>query len=416
MSTAINTAINMLKGGANLPQAPLADEGTVDFVSTGPGTLAGRYLRQFWQPIVEARKVESGRSIPLTIMSQKLAVYRSQDGRIHCVDNRCAHRGAMLSTGWVEGDVIRCPYHGWAFGPDGQCVDQPLEAEGYKKNIRIGGYPTKEYLGMIFVFLGVGEPPEFPRYPEWERAKMVSAQIDTRPCNWFQNVENFVDEGHIWFTHQGSALKNLQLDAVPKITNEKTPWGFRNVATTPDGRRRQVLFGMPNVGMFAVHPDNIRRQGEPESAQHAPWQMFLDWRVPVDDETHLQVHCIAVYMDGEPTEQMRARWRDFAAAEAEAHDVARRVRAGELHYDQIAEMCHHVPLAQDEVVQVGQGVIADRRKGIEHLGASDAGIVAVRRLYVQELTAFAEGRPLTDWVRPEGLLPVSGSGEEEGRE
>ena len=416
MSTAINTAINMLKGGANLPQAPLADEGTVDFVSTGPGTLAGRYLRQFWQPIVEARKVESGRSIPLTIMSQKLAVYRSQDGRIHCVDNRCAHRGAMLSTGWVEGDVIRCPYHGWAFGPDGQCVDQPLEAEGYKKNIRIGGYPTKEYLGMIFVFLGVGEPPEFPRYPEWERAKMVSAQIDTRPCNWFQNVENFVDEGHIWFTHQGSALKNLQLDAVPKITNEKTPWGFRNVATTPDGRRRQVLFGMPNVGMFAVHPDNIRRQGEPESAQHAPWQMFLDWRVPVDDETHLQVHCIAVYMDGEPTEQMRARWRDFAAAEAEAHDVARRVRAGELHYDQIAEMCHHVPLAQDEVVQVGQGVVDEGRKGMGRLGASDAGIVAVRRLYVQELTAFAEGRPLTDWVRPEGLLPVSGSGEEEGRE
>lgn len=408
------TAIDMTKDRAHLPQAPLADEGTVDFVRTGPGTLAGRYLRQFWQPIVEARKVEPGRSIPLTIMSEKLAVYRSQDGKVHCVDNRCAHRGAMLSTGWVEGDVIRCPYHGWAFGPDGQCVHQPLEAEGYKKNIRIGGYPTQEYLGMVFVFLGEGEPPEFPRYPEWERAKMVAPQIDTRPCNWFQNIENFVDEGHVWFTHQGSALKNLQLEAVPKITNERTSWGFRNVATTPDGRRRQVLFGMPNLGMFAVHPDNIRKQGEAESTQQAPWQMFLDWRVPVDDETHLQVHCIAVYMEGEPTEQMRNRWRDFAASEAEAHDVAQRVMSGELHFDQIAQMCHHVPLAQDEVVQVGQGAIADRRKGIEHLGASDAGIVAVRRLYIQELTAFAEGRPLTQWVRPEGLLPVSGSGQEEG--
>lgn len=410
------TAIDMLKVRADVPRAPLADDGVVDFVRTGPGTLAGRYLRQFWQPIVEARKVAAGRSIPLTIMSEKLAVYRSQEGKIHCVDNRCAHRGAMLSTGWVEGDTIRCPYHGWAYGPNGQCVDQPLEAAGYKKNIKIGGYPTEEYLGMVFVFLGEGEPPEFPRYPEWERARMVSPQIDTRPCNWFQNVENFVDEGHIWFTHQGSALKNLQLDAVPKITNEVTSWGFRNVATTPDGRRRQVLFGMPNVGMFAVHPDNIRKQGEAESEHHAPWQMFLDWRVPVDDNTHLQVHCIAVYMDGEPTEEMRARWRDFAGAEAQAHDIAQRVMAGELHYDQIAEMCHHVPLAQDEVVQVGQGVIADRRKGIEHLGASDAGIVAVRRLYIQELTAFAEGRPLTNWVRPEGLLPVSGSGEEEGWE
>ena len=197
---------------------------------------------------------------------------------------------------------------------------------------------------------------------------------------------------------------------MPKITNERTSWGFRNVATTPDGRRRQVLFGMPNMGMFAVHPDNIRKQGEAESTEHAPWQMFLDWRVPVDDETHLQVHIIGTFGGGEPTEQMRNRWREFANAETEARDVAERVMSGELHFDQIAQMCHHVPLAQDHVVQGGQGVIADRRKGIEHLGASDAGIVAVRRLYIQELTAFAEGRPLTQWVRPEGLLPVSGSG------
>ena len=59
------TAIDMTKGRADLPQAPLADEGTVDFVRTGPDTLTGRYLRQFWQPIIEARKVEAGRSIPL---------------------------------------------------------------------------------------------------------------------------------------------------------------------------------------------------------------------------------------------------------------------------------------------------------------------------------------------------------------
>ena len=98
----------------------LTNPGVVDFIHTGRGTLAGTYLRKFWQPIYQARKLEAGRTVPLTIMNEKLALYRGQDGAVHCVENRCAHRGALLSTGWVENDVIRCPYHGWAFRADGQ--------------------------------------------------------------------------------------------------------------------------------------------------------------------------------------------------------------------------------------------------------------------------------------------------------
>jgi 5,5'-dehydrodivanillate O-demethylase len=324
-------------------ELPLSDPGTVDYIHTGPGTLAGSYLRQYWHPVYMARKLAPGRSVPLKIMSQKLALYRSQEGRVHCVEDRCAHRGAMLSTGWVEGDIIRCPYHGWAFDATGQCVQRPLEAVGQLKNIRVGGYPTEEYLGFIFVYLGEGEPPEFPRYPEWEAAKFVSPQIDTRGCNWFQNMENFLDEGHVWFTHQRSALSNLDLDKLPKITSETTEWGFRCVATTPDGRRRESLLGMPNIGIFKVHPDNVKRPGETKNADETAWQMFLDWRVPVDDVTHLQVHAIAVFMDGEPSEAYRKRWEDFTNAEAEAHAVAARVLSGELHYHQIAELCHHSP-------------------------------------------------------------------------
>jgi 5,5'-dehydrodivanillate O-demethylase oxygenase subunit len=387
---------------------PLTDPGTVDFIRTGPGTLAGTYLRRFWQPIYPSRNLQPGRSFPLTIMSQKLALYRSQKGKVHCVENRCAHRGSMLSTGWIEGDVIRCPYHGWAYSADGQCVHQPMERAGFAQNIKIGGYPTQEYLGFIWVYLGEGEPPALPRYPEWENAKFVSAQIDTRGCNWFQNVENYQDEGHVWFTHQRSALEGLNLKMLPKLSSEKTPWGLRQIATTPDGRERVVQFGMPNICMFAVHPDNVKRQGEARNADETAWQMFLDFRVPVDDETHLQVHTIAVFMDGEPREAYKKRWDDFAKAEVQAHEVAGKVLRGELPYNKIAELCHHVPLAQDEVVQVGQGVIADRRHGIEHLGASDIGIVAIRRLYAEELTALAEGRPLHNWERPLGLLPKGG--------
>jgi 5,5'-dehydrodivanillate O-demethylase len=391
-----------------LEPAPLTDPGTVDFIRTGPGTLAGAYLRKFWHPIYKSGDLEPGRSKPLMIMSQKLALYRSQEGQVHCVDNRCAHRGAMLSTGWVEGDVIRCPYHGWAYGPNGQCVDQPMEAAGFAKNVRIGGYPTQEYLGFIWVYLGEGEPPEFTRYVEWENARFVKPTIDTRPCNWFQNIENYQDEAHVWFTHKRSALEGLDLSSLPKLSVEKTEWGTQMIAKKADGNDRVVQFGMPNICMFEVHPDNIKRPGEERKTEETAWQRFLAFRVPIDDFSHHQVHAIAVFMNGEPSEEYQQRWMDFDGSEAEALDVAQRVLRGELQYDEIAELCHHVPLAQDLVVQVGQGVIADRRRGIENLGATDVGIVAIRKLYTQELTALAEGRPLRTFKRPEGLLPKGG--------
>jgi 5,5'-dehydrodivanillate O-demethylase len=378
-----------------------------DYVHTGPGTLAGRYLRQFWQPVFVGKKLEPGWSKPITIMSEKLALYRSQEGDVHCVENRCAHRGALLSTGWVEGDNIRCPYHGWAYGPDGQCAHQPLERAGFCKNIKIKAYPAREYLGMIWLYMGEGEPPELPRYKEWEDAPFIAPLIDTRACNYFQNLENLVDEGHIWYTHTNSALANLDLNNLPKLSVEKTPWGISNVAER-NGVRRVVQLGMPNAGMFAVHPANINRPGEKPPEFEVKWQNFLDFRVPIDDYNHLQVHMIAVHIEGTPDEAYLKRWEEFDKAEAQGHEVAAKVMRGELQYDDIARLCHHTPLAQDEVCQVGQGAIADRTRGVENLGASDVAIVQLRKIWTEELRRFAAGEPLTPYHRPEGLLPVAG--------
>ena len=120
-----------------------------DTTKTDADTITGRYLRRFWHPVFVAEKLLAGRAAPITIMGAKLALYRGEDGAVHGVDNRCAHRGAMLSVGRVDGDMIRCPYHGWAYGPDGQCRHQPFETAAYAQRIKIGGYPTREYLGLI---------------------------------------------------------------------------------------------------------------------------------------------------------------------------------------------------------------------------------------------------------------------------
>src|SRR4051812_15788962 len=82
-----------------------------DFVHTGPGTVAGRYLRRYWQPIYVAANLAPGSVVPIRILGEDLALYRGESGEPHVVANECPHRLSVLNTGWIEGETIRCRYH-----------------------------------------------------------------------------------------------------------------------------------------------------------------------------------------------------------------------------------------------------------------------------------------------------------------
>ena len=102
-----------------------------DFVHTGPGTLAGRYLRRYWQPIYVSENLAKGKIVPIRILGENLALYRGESGKPRVMANECPHRLTVLSTGWVEGETIRCRYHGWRYDESGQCVEQPAEAKPF---------------------------------------------------------------------------------------------------------------------------------------------------------------------------------------------------------------------------------------------------------------------------------------------
>src|SRR3954466_10024530 len=85
------------------------------FEQTGPATPAGRYLRRFWQPVYHSVDLKPGRPVPLHIMNDAFTLYRSESGEAHLTEARCPHRGTLLSSAWVEGDALRCFYHGWKF-------------------------------------------------------------------------------------------------------------------------------------------------------------------------------------------------------------------------------------------------------------------------------------------------------------
>jgi phenylpropionate dioxygenase-like ring-hydroxylating dioxygenase large terminal subunit len=91
-----------------------------------------------------------------------------------------------MHLGWVEGDDIRCVYHGWKFECGGQRIEQPAEEPGFARKVRIGSYPTREHLGLSAYFgEGAARFPTLPgadrggahREPDAVRAVQLAAML-----------------------------------------------------------------------------------------------------------------------------------------------------------------------------------------------------------------------------------------------
>src|SRR6059058_3253943 len=195
-----------------------------DLVSTEPGSLAGRYMRRFWHPVHRAEDLMPGQAKPIQIMSERFTLYRGEGGAPHVVGFRCAHRGTQLSAGWVEGDCIRCIYHGWVFDESGQCIEQPAEEKSFAQKIRIPSYPTREYLGLIFAYFGDGEPPPLTRYWHMEEEGVLEVLSTMEwPCNFFQRMDNNGDTAHVPFVHRGaySSSSANRRSGIPRSRKKK---------------------------------------------------------------------------------------------------------------------------------------------------------------------------------------------------
>ena len=246
-----------------------------DLAHAGPGTLAGRYLRRFWHPIQVSEALEVGRPMRVQALGEFFTLWRGETGAVNLVQDRCPHRQTMLALGWVVGEHIRCFYHGWEFDGGGQCVAQPAEKAGFAAKVRIRSYPVRDYLGLVFAYLGEGEPPEFRRFPELEdSAGGVTVHSHPVPCNYFQRLENDLDELHVHFVHNVTT-DQIGLDELPEIRVSETDYGIRREGIRSGSGMnitRIAHFMMPNISMVDLPP----------SPAHRYWTITVSWRVPVD--------------------------------------------------------------------------------------------------------------------------------------
>ncbi len=188
-----------------------------DFAHIGPGTLAGRFIRHFWQPVYVGADLKPGHPVRIQVLGEYFTLYRGDSGTPYVLEDRCPHRQTSLALGSIEGDCIRCFYHGWKFDGHGQCTEQPAEKANFAAKVKARAYPTEEYLGLIFAYLGEGEAPALPRFPELEDVEgVLVANKHPVPCNYFQRIENDLDETHVHFVHRVST-DSYGLNELPEI-------------------------------------------------------------------------------------------------------------------------------------------------------------------------------------------------------
>jgi 5,5'-dehydrodivanillate O-demethylase len=292
----------------------------------------------------------------------------------------------------VEGDDLRCFYHGWKYNADGQCVEQPAEPEPFCERIRVKSYPVQEYLGYVFAYLGEGDPPPLPRFPEFESGE-VEVHTQFLACNYFQRVENALDSVHTAFVHRYPYGFKYGLVGDARISVVETDWGLTLTTRWASGAESLHHLVMPNLLMIKSRPG---QDGD------APFDL-LGWRVPVDDTCHISFTVDQPLETASPAGRYRKSAAERQTLAALASQQGDEIIAGRLRVEDIPDR-RAIFEVQDYVAQVGQGTIADRQS--EHLGRSDVGIVAIRNLWTRELRALAEGRALKPWanvVRTDGL-------------
>lgn len=368
-----------------------------DLVSVGPGSPAGAFLRMFWQPVCESTRLKPGRALPLRIMAEDFTLYRGAGGRPYMVDARCAHRGALLSVGRIEGESISCLYHGWTYDGGGQCIAQPSEQRSFASTVRIRAYPCREYVGFVFAYLGPGDPPEFPRIRAAEGEGLLEARESRRPYPYFHQLENSVDEVHFNFTHRRSTFTDVGLnDAIPDVDSTETEYGLIRYGRRPEATRISHIL-MPNCLFSKVHDELLG------------WTEHLSWRVPIDDETHSSfVAKKSLLVTAEEIAAYRQKKDEHRAVLAKlepADRIVERILRGEMHVDELPDRPDQV-MIQDLVVLKSQGIRPARENDL--LAGSDRQIKLLRQIYARELAAITAGLPTKTWRIPPDLATTSG--------
>src|SRR5579871_5834332 len=379
----------------------------------GPNDPCGKLMRMYWQPAALVDELQGPRAVrPVKLLGEDLVLFRDAQGRYGLIDRHCAHRGADLAFGRLENGGLRCSFHGWLYDTTGQCLETPAEPKDSKlcQGIRQRAYPVVEKSGILWAYLGEGEPPAFPELDCFVAPDShVFAFKGLWECNWLQALEVGVDPSHASYLHRffededtsnaygrqfrgASADSDMPMTKVmreydrPIINIEHTEYGMRLITLREiDEARTHVrvtnqLF--PHAFVIPMNAEmTITQYHVPIDDENCYWySIFTSYTTPVD-KTKMRDQRLATY-ELPDYKSRRNKRNDYGF---DPHEQATATYTG---------MGMDINVHDQWAVE-SMGAIQDRTK--EHLGYSDRIITAARRMIFRAIDDVAKGRapPLT---------------------
>lgn len=168
-------------------------------------------LRDHWYPLLRTRDLPLDRPVAAHLLGEPLVLFRDAAGTPHCLADRCSHRSVPLSLGRICDGKLECMYHGWQFGPAGECKRIPTidESERLPKKADVPARAAVERSGLVWVYAGdrlSADPDTIPSYPEYDSPDWwVAGQgVMDLDVDYSLVIENLVDASHVPFTHRGT--------------------------------------------------------------------------------------------------------------------------------------------------------------------------------------------------------------------
>ncbi len=220
-------------------------------------------LRKFWYPIIPEVLLRDGPK-PFTLLGRDLVLWLDGNGRAAAMDDRCPHRHARLSKGWIQTGQIQCGYHGWTFDGEGRCTRIPQKDDDNPADIRVRSYRTAQRYGYVWAAL---EEPK-SALPEIEEDadkafRRIYEFYEPWKCSGLRLMENSFDNAHFSFVHRNTFGKldapapsrmnlypfpdglGFTMDTVVPVKNVPLSMRALNMATAETVRNNTGTWWMP---------------------------------------------------------------------------------------------------------------------------------------------------------------------------
>ena len=221
------------------------------------------FPRNCWYGLGWAHELTTEKLLARQIAGEKLIAFRTADGQVSVMQDRCCHRHAPLSRGILESDGVRCGYHGMKFAADGRCIDVPGQ-DRIPDTFRVTTYHAVEHQDFVFVWLGdpaLADPDTLPDF-YWH----VSDEWVMRPSHIYVNasyqliIDNVLDFSHLAWVHGASFGTSSAAAAKGEVTRQ--------------GRGLELRYFYSNTPITTFHTQLVGYEG-PVDREH-----IIKWRAP----------------------------------------------------------------------------------------------------------------------------------------